>query len=85
MDRNIKKKSKSDILNESLQNNGIKASMALTRKSVYEAMEEYAKQENEANMEELEAATRVIDIIINSNDVEELVAMRDSLRSQIKG
>lgn len=80
----MNRKSKSDILNEALSNN-LNASMTLTRKAVYEAMDEYAKQQNEFDSEELNAATNVIHIIINSETAEELVAMRDALREQIKG
>lgn len=74
-------KTKSDILKEVLEKNGLDASMALTRESVYEAMEIYAKQYTN---EELEAATVVIDLIINSDDVNNLITLRNALRLKVK-
>lgn len=74
-------KTKSQILNESLERNGINASMALTRKSVYEAIEVYAEQA----VEELEAATAVINLILEAESGDELLSLRDSLRKQING
>lgn len=81
-------KSKSDILKEALDRNGINSSMPFTRKSVYEAMEEYSKQ----NVEEIEkkfdavntefnAMVAVVNLLIEAENAEELIHLRDSLRN----
>lgn len=71
-------KTKSKILKEILDKNGT----ALTRESVYEAMEEYAQQMMIGKDEELKASDTIISIIVGSSD-EELIQMRNSLRKQI--
>jgi len=80
----VEKKPKSEILKEVLDQNGLKTSMTFTRKAVYEAMQTYANQEIAAIEVELDAATKVLDIIINSETAEDLIAMRDALRLEVK-